>query len=203
MTTSNGITSEMIRKPIKGLRAREIHKKGSRKAHFPKAKIYTAYFMVNQNYKTKYYSTGQSNWSIDLSDRLKELYVNLKHPFLRFELMDAINSLREIEDDCSKSGWDGYEALAVPKFAVKEAELFLNMLPTSIIIPYVSPDPRGGIAFEWRNSRNEFIILTLKGNFILNYAGYFGANNKFNETEPFINSIPRTIIEKLSTHFSE
>ena len=117
--------------------------------------------------------------------------------------MDAINSLREIEEDCSKNGWDGYDAFSVTKLAVKEAELFLNLLPSSVIIPNVSPDPRGGIALEWRNSRNDFIILTLKGNFILNYAGYFGPNNKIHRTEPFIKSIPRTILEKISSYFSE
>jgi hypothetical protein len=64
--------------------------------------------------------------------------------------MDAINSLQEIQEDCSQNGWDGY-----------------------------------------------------KGNFFLNYAGYFGPNNKIHGMEPFINSIPRTILEKISSYFSK
>lgn len=108
---------------------------------------------------------------------------------------DAINTVYEISLECANEDWDGYGALPVSEDANYEARKILQLLPSSVPMPEVLPEPSGDIGLEWRKGRNHFVI-SVSGNNEITYAGIFG-KNRIHGTEYFYNAIPSIILENL------
>jgi len=82
--------------------------------------------------------------------------------FIEIEKLERfIDELLNIQLDCSKSGWDGYDAQPINKKVISEAFNLINIISSlnkKILTPDLSPAPNGSIIFEWRS---DDIILTI------------------------------------------
>jgi hypothetical protein len=107
----------------------------------------------------------------------------------------AFRMLKDIFDTHRQSDWDGYGALPISQDAYLEARRLLQALPDDILVPEISPDPRGGISFEWYKGPNWVFTLTVKGTGVLVYAGLMGKDNRAYGTQKFSESIPKIILQ--------
>lgn len=110
---------------------------------------------------------------------------------------DVIDCVIDTFRKHQKPNWDGYGATPLSETACAEAVLFLNKLPLSIPNPEVVPNPDGDISLEWYLRKRVLFVVTFSGKHIISYAGLFGKVAKLHGTEPFVDSIPSSIIENL------
>ena len=112
------------------------------------------------------------------------------------------NALSEVKGTCQESGWDGYDALAVPEAAFFEADLMIELLPQRVLLPEIVPEPSGAIGFEWRKGADRVFIASVSGANTIVYAGVLGGKNKARGIEEFFESIPSRITDLLLSYFS-
>jgi hypothetical protein len=113
----------------------------------------------------------------------------------------ALEQLNETYEECLEEDWDGYNANPISREAYLEAINFLEMLPFSLPIPDILPEPDGGIGLEWYKKGNYVFIASVSGNNTINYAGLFGESNEIHGKEYFGDSIPNVIIESIQRLF--
>jgi len=108
----------------------------------------------------------------------------------------VLRSLAEVLKECSKEGWDGYEALPINEDAYLEAKRLILSLPITIPMPEVTPEPTGEMALEWSRGNRRVFIASVSGKNQIVYAGLFGIN-KTHGIEYFGDSLPSAILENL------
>lgn len=106
-------------------------------------------------------------------------------------------ALLEIYRDYSKENWDGEGAIAIGEDAYLEAREFIRLLPTTLPLPEVLPEPTGEIAFEWYKSKTHLFVVSFRGRGIITYAGMFGEGTTIHGTERFEDFIPKMVIENM------
>lgn len=109
-------------------------------------------------------------------------------------------ALRDIWQNCSEKGWNGYSASPVRSAALNEAVHYCMQFP-SRRIPEVYADPAGGVIFEWRQRDDSFFLLNLTGTGTLVYAGVFGGGELHGVSKATA-VLPNNIREIIATHFS-
>lgn len=111
---------------------------------------------------------------------------------------EVLCSLKEIFEECSEEGWDGYDALPITEEAYLEAERLIKSLPITSFIPMpeITPEPNGDIALEWSKGNRQIFIASVSGENEITYAGLFGVNKTYG-TEYFGDSLPLKLIENL------
>lgn len=109
---------------------------------------------------------------------------------------ETLNSLLDIYSRCSEEGWDGYGASAIHENTFKEALKLIELLPSSLPMPEITPEPGGEIGLEWRKRKRQIFVASVNGKNLITYAGIFGIN-KTHGTEYFGESIPHVIIENI------
>ncbi len=92
---------------------------------------------------------------------------------------DAMNSelkrrIKEIAEECSVPGWDGYGANAVTAAAVAEARAFAEAIDSSVLVPEVGAEPDGALTFEWHRSARQTLSVSVHGSRLLHYAALLG-----------------------------
>ncbi len=92
---------------------------------------------------------------------------------------DAMNSelkrrIKEIAEECSVPGWDGYGANAVTAAAVAEARAFAEAIDSSVLVPEVGAEPDGARTFEWHRSARQTLSVSVHGSRALHYAALLG-----------------------------
>lgn len=138
--------------------------------------------------------------SKELAAMLEQIALHIEDTASRAKTPIA-DALAEIRDECGEGGWDGQDALPVKPGALKEAEIFAKQLPYSLPLPHVAPTPSGGVAFEWRHGRDTIVLLTVTGMQRVAYAAVIDGARKIHATEPFIETIPRSVEEILVSNF--
>ena len=116
-------------------------------------------------------------------------------------LDEVLTSLSEVYKECSCTDWDGYGAVAVTRDAYKEARRIIDLLPSSIKMPEIVPEPTGEIGFEWRRGRGRIFIMSVNGRHRISYAGIFDGN-KTHGSEYFEETLPSVVIEHLRRIYS-
>lgn len=94
--------------------------------------------------------------------------------------------------DCSRAGWDGYEAKAVSPDAFRAAKRFVASLPLGIPQPEIAADPDGCVTFEWRRSARQTLLVSVRPGYALDYAALIGTA-KTHGTEPFFDEFPEPL----------
>lgn len=111
------------------------------------------------------------------------------------EWLDTIfEKLELIYNDCLEGGWDGYNAIPISSDTYLEAKKFIRSLTAEVPAPEITPEPDGGIGFEWHIDAAHSIILSVTGNNLINYAGLFGGQNDLHGNEEFVNTIPTNVL---------
>lgn len=107
----------------------------------------------------------------------------------------AFQALKDVFDSHHQQGWDGYDAQPISEAAYLEACHFIRLLPSDIVVPDFSADPRGAISFEWYRGPGWVFTLTTKGTGVMVYAGLMGEDNRAYGTQKFRESIPKVILQ--------
>jgi hypothetical protein len=115
----------------------------------------------------------------------------------RSQLDLSLTVLKEVFKDCSEPNWDGSNAISISYGAYCEAEKLLTLLPLSLSMPEIVPEPTGEIGLEWYKDKQFVFVISVGGNNIITYAGIFGEGNKTHGTEVFTESIPPTILRNI------
>lgn len=117
----------------------------------------------------------------------------------RDSLLDEIS---QISQSCEKQGWDGYDAEPISfESAIRAAQL-TKLLPNNIQAPSVVPEPGGDISLEWRTDDQKDFSLGVSGQSLV-YAGIFGGSSKAYGEERFSRDLPSTVLEILTSYFSQ
>lgn len=106
----------------------------------------------------------------------------------------ASEKLRGVAEECSSTGWDGYEAAAIEQETIRQAERFLNALPLGMIAPSVGAESDGHITFEWYQSPRRIVSVSISPEGDLHYAALFGHSKTYG-TEPFFGEIPSDVLK--------
>jgi hypothetical protein len=145
---------------------------------------------------------GFSDESKHIRSRLLKILAEVRQP-ISFSWRETLqDELDEIVQDCSKAGWDGYDAEPVSVESVAVAQELIDALPEHIEVPNVVPEPSGEIALEWRSGDQKYFSVTVSGT-VLVYAGIFGGFCKKYGEERFFGALPTTVLQILSQYFSE
>src|SRR2546425_13193373 len=67
--------------------------------------------------------------------------------------------LAEVALATSAPNWDGYSASPVKREAILDAELFIRVLPRSVRLPDIVPEPAGDLGFEWRGRERGGVVV--------------------------------------------
>lgn len=111
-------------------------------------------------------------------------------------LEDAVNALDDVYQECCEANWDGYGAEPTSEDAYQEAFKLLGLLPSSIPLPEIVPEPSGGIGLEWSRGKRFVFVASVRGENFITYAGIFGVN-KTHGKEYFGDSLPLVIVENI------
>ena len=114
---------------------------------------------------------------------------------------DPQSELLRLYQICSQANWDGEGAKAINSVTLGEAQRLLDVIPSSIGIPDIIPEPNGSIAFEWRISPGRIYILSLSGRKRLEYAGLLGHGNETHGHWYYGGELPRLAGEHLRELF--
>lgn len=79
---------------------------------------------------------------------------------------------------------------------------FINLLPRSLPVPEVAPDPDGDISFDWMASSGKMFSVSVDAYGRLAYAGRFGENSKVHGTEQLSEICPQEIIRGIAKAIS-
>ncbi|MBI1803381.1 MAG: hypothetical protein HY033_09045 [Ignavibacteriae bacterium] len=118
----------------------------------------------------------------------------LKNSYYFSVLKKVLPELIEVRDMAIEKGWDGYGADAIQAETFARAYAFLEVLPTIIPAPTVGAEPDGHITFEWYQSPNRVLSVSISPEGDLHYAALIGPNKAYG-TEIFLGETPRIILD--------
>ena len=95
---------------------------------------------------------------------------NIKTSTYGTPFYQMINSIKEVFNDCSTDGWDGYNALAVRQDTAEYALSLIMCFPLDIPIPDFFADTDGHINFEWYKNSNRIVTASISQDGIIYYA---------------------------------
>lgn len=116
-------------------------------------------------------------------------------------LGDPVSELAELMEQCMSDDWDGQGASAIPSSAFREALLILCLLPSSIPVPSVLPEPTGSIAFEWYRDPDRVFIVSVSGVKTIEYAAMFAPGDESHGRTNFEQSLPERLLRDLLGFF--
>lgn len=145
-------------------------------------------------------ANGVSGTARTLAGLLGELFTDLaQSATLNRQISGPLDELVALYGTCSADNWDSQGARAVMEAAVRDAFDLLMVLPTSAEIPAVSPEPSGGIAFEWYRSPTHILVLSVNGSRAIQFAAMFGTGNEIHGKTNFTGSLPKAVQQLLES----
>jgi hypothetical protein len=117
------------------------------------------------------------------------------------ELEEALESLKEVFEECSEANWDGYNARPIPFATYLQAKKVIQSLPLSLPLPEIVPEPTGDIGLEWYAKEQFIFVISVGKNNIMTYGGIFGEWEEAHGTEYFSDSLSLAIIEHIQKLF--
>jgi len=147
-------------------------------------------------------NSGVSSESTTVRIRLRKVRRrNWQSYTMGLRLADLIDNLIEVYKECSEENWDGYGAKPITRKVYHEALHLIALLPPSLPLPNIVPEPDGSIGFEWYKEKRNIFVISIGGNNIINFAGLFGDVNKIHGTEFYADSLPQIVNESLQRLF--
>lgn len=87
----------------------------------------------------------------------------------------------------------GVEVRASKVFGL--AQRFLLALPTYCAAPELTFDADGEVVFDWLGKHGEMLTVALRGDGRVAYAARLSAFDKEHGTKPFVDTVPRKVVE--------
>jgi len=85
----------------------------------------------------------------------------------------------ELMQECSRSGWDGYDAPAISFLTASNALEFIRTIPLSVPLPEISATSAGDITFEWAQTARRIVTVATSENGEVHYAALNGLRRTF------------------------
>ena len=152
----------------------------------------------NVSYMYPHSNMGHGQEAAKIEELLEEVFNHVRQSG-PFQL--TAEALFEIYKEHSEENWDSQGAKAISKDAYLEARDFLRLLPTTLPVPEVVPEPAGEIAMEWYKDREHVFVISFAGTGIVTFAGLFGPGNTLHGTVVFEDSVPQIITENIRRLF--
>ena len=147
--------------------------------------------------------TSLLEWQQGMSDSgVYHIDSKLNEPVNIQRFSKSLKSLQEAYQQYSVKNWDGYGAAPMSIDAYSEATRLIRMLPSSIPLPDIVPEPDGGIGLEWYKRKGFSFLISVSGKNTITYVGRFGKNNQTYGIENFIDSVPQVVLNGLKRLFS-
>jgi hypothetical protein len=133
--------------------------------------------------------TGASEAALHLSEQLKQFVEHYSGPRLQLlaeEIMALVpSSPEEVHDQ---------EMEPINNDTVRAALQFAALLPRSLPLPEVAPDPDGEISFDWIGQADRMFSVSIGASGSMAYAGRFGERSKTHGIEQLSDSLPQEIL---------
>lgn len=132
---------------------------------------------------------GASDAASSIDKQLKQFvthYSGIRLQLLGQEIMSLVQASADSAGDREMLPIDYDTAQAALKFAV--------LLPKSLPLPEVAPDPDGEISFDWLGKAGKIFSVSIGANGSLSYAGRFGEKSKIHGIEELSESCPEEIL---------
>lgn len=143
---------------------------------------------------------GQSEAFKDLQRALRDVHAHATKP-ITFGWKQALkDQVLDIGGECSKQGWDGYNAAPITGEAVGRAYDLVIRLPESMRSPDLCPSPEGEISFEWYFGKDRLLSVTPKEN-LLFYAAVLGPDHTASGKGPITNAWSKEISDIFGEYF--
>ena len=104
-------------------------------------------------------------------------------------------------EECRQPNWDGFWAEPVTQDTLRQAYLFLELLPLGFPAPSIGAEPDGQLTFEWHRAARRTLSVSVSPDGDLHYAALIGPNRVYG-TEAFVDEIPDTIIALIRRIYS-
>ncbi len=113
-----------------------------------------------------------------------------KRPRAEFRLsklghQETHDELWDVWQECSRPGWDGYNAKAVERDTLTAAYQLIESLPLGFPRPSLGAEPDGQITLEWHKSASRTLSISVDPEGYLHYAGLFGGSKRYGTLEYF------------------
>jgi len=105
---------------------------------------------------------------------------------------ESLDSLFDVFKEASRPNWDGYGASPVSAATVAQARAFLDLLPSTLPRPEISPHPDGELAFEWSFGPRRLLTVSVNESGRLSYAALFG-HARLHGTEFLLDAMPEAV----------
>jgi hypothetical protein len=120
-----------------------------------------------------------------------------KTEFYSSVLNQILLELAEMVPSTARPGWDGYESLPVASETFNRALEFAASLPNSIPVPLVGAEPDGHVTFEWYQSPERTLSVSVSPEGDLHYAALVGPNSTYG-TEIYCGRTPKIILDMIA-----
>jgi hypothetical protein len=111
------------------------------------------------------------------------------------------DELATVGEECRQPNWDGFQALPVTQDTLRNAYLFLELLPLGFPAPSIGAEPDGHLTLEWHRAPRRTLSVSVSPDGDLHYAALVGPNRVYG-TEAFVDEIPDTIIALIRRIYS-
>jgi hypothetical protein len=109
-------------------------------------------------------------------------------------------SLKSLSGVCSKRGWDGKSANAIPANVFRSAFLFMEKMPKKFPLPCASALPSGSLILEWTGGETSSIRIVFKEQTAPRYEAHLSGQKKTGKipSPEFFASILRNALDSRS-----
>ncbi len=136
--------------------------------------------------------SGASEAASWLNGQLEKFVQHYTAPRLEILVPEITSLVRSAKD---------VEMVSVSPDTATYALKFALLLPNSLPIPEISPDPDGDISFDWISKTGKVFSASIDRTGRIAYAGRFGERSKIHGIEQLSDSLPQEVlrgIEKAS-----
>ena len=129
-----------------------------------------------------------------IAEALSNIENHLTIPFTyQIRLQKFLYNLNDELKDCIEDGWNGYDAKAIDERSLQLAIKFFYMLPETVNIPEIVPEPNGEVGLEWEHNEKTF-ALSIDADGIINYSGIYDEDQSIYGTDRLEEYIPDIIL---------
>ena len=111
-------------------------------------------------------------------------------------------AIRKLSMECGTPNWDGYGAAPLSEDARRQAEQFIDLLPTDLPEPEVAADPDGDVSLYWECGPGHMLTISI-GAQTISYAGILGRGVRRHGQEPFRGDVAKVLLESIREVCSE
>lgn len=142
-------------------------------------------------------AAGASDTADFISKKVGEVWRDLRSSLTLGQENEAIESLNDVAQTCSRANWDGYSAEPILARTVRNARCFVEALPLGIPAPSAGAEPDGHVTMEWYRSPRRTLSVSITPDGELHYAALLGSSKAYG-SEPFFGEIPKRILELIA-----